>query len=60
MEHNCIICMSDDSYQIVGPFPSREALVSYGRRWQSENGDDPRWQSIHLAAPAAAPKHVTP
>lgn len=60
MDHNCIICMSDAGYTIVGPFTSENELVAYGRRWQEERGDDPRWQSIHLVDPAAAPKHVIP
>jgi hypothetical protein len=60
MQHNCIICISDDHYQIVGPFASRADLVAYGCKWQAENDDDPRWQSIYLADPNAPPIVVAP
>jgi hypothetical protein len=52
--------MSDDGYQVVGPFSSGAALVTWGQRWQAQNDDDPRWQSIYLSDPAAAPKHIVP
>lgn len=31
---------------IAGPFPTSEDAVSYGRNWQEENNDDPRWQEL--------------
>ncbi len=58
--HNCIICMQDDGYEIIGPFASRLDLIAYGERWQDEHNDDPRWQSVHLADPHAMPVVVTP
>lgn len=60
MEHNCIICMYDDRYEIVGPFASRDALVAYGEWWQAANGDRPTWQSIYLAEPRAEPTVIQP
>jgi hypothetical protein len=60
MKANCIICVYDDRYEIVGPFKSDAALNYWGGQWQRRNGGDPRWQSIYLADPAAMPKVVTP
>lgn len=57
---NFIICMRDDGYEIVGPFGSHDELIAYGERWQDEHGDDPRWQSLYLADPHAAPVVVGP
>jgi hypothetical protein len=58
--HNCIICMQDESYAIVGPFTSTKDLVTFGKLWQATHDDDPRWQSIYLADPAAKPTVFTP
>ena len=60
MEHNCIICMQDDAYEIRGPFDSREALVAAGEKWQAEHDDNPRWQSVYLADPHEAPRVIAP
>lgn len=59
MDHNCIICMYDDHYEIAGPFASRDELRAFGARWQKANDDRPTWQSIYLADPHAAPRVVT-
>ncbi len=59
-EHNCIICMYDDRYEIVGPFATNAAIVAYGEAWQAHNDDRPTWQSIFLANPRAEPRVVTP
>jgi len=60
MKHLCIIRIRDDGYSIIGPFASRDALVAWGIKDQAESGDDPRWQSVYLADPAAAPKVIAP
>lgn len=57
---NCIICMQDEDYIVVGPFASRDALRAWGERWQRDHDDDPRWQSIYLADPSARPIRVIP
>lgn len=59
-KHNCIICMYDDRYEIVGPFASEAALCLYGERWQAKNDDRPTWQSIYLADPRAEPTVIQP
>lgn len=58
MTENCIICMYDDRYEIVGPFDSVDEIVAYGERWQKENGDRPTWQALYLAEPDAMPTRV--
>lgn len=60
MKHNCIICIYDDRYEIVGPFASDKALFAYGHWWQAENGDRPTWQSIYLADPRAEHTVIQP
>ena len=60
MKANCIICIKDDSYQVVGPFDDHENMLAWGRRWQEKNGDDPRWQTVYLADPSAPPTHIVP
>lgn len=60
MDHNCIICMYDDRYEIVGPFASRDELSDWGVAWQARNDDRPTWQSIYLADPAAASIVIRP
>ena len=60
MQHNYIIRIRDSGYSIVGPFDSREALRAWGEADQAASGDDPRWQSVYLADPGAAPGVVAP
>lgn len=60
MEHNYIICIYDNDYEIMGPFSSRADLVAAGERWQAMNGDRPTWQSVYLADPHAAPRVMQP
>jgi hypothetical protein len=60
MEANCIICIYDDHYEVVGPFPDRASLVAFGEKWQEDNGDRPTWQSIYLANPYELPRIITP
>lgn len=60
MKHNCIICMYDDHYEIVGPFSSVVALCAYGEWWMAANGDRPTWQAIYLADPRAEPTVIQP
>lgn len=60
MEHNCIICIYDDRYEVAGPFVSLKALRVYGEWWQAKNGDRPTWQSIYLADPAVEPTVIRP
>ena len=59
-KHNCIICMYDDHYEIVGPFTSEDALSAYGKAWQARNGDRPTWQSIFLANPCFGATVIIP
>lgn len=60
MEANCVILMYDDHYEIAGPFKTRDDMITYGQRWQFENGDRPTWQSIFLADPGRAPRLIAP
>lgn len=55
-----IIRMNDNSYDIVGPFKDHEEAGVYGRADQIARNDDPRWQTIELENPSAAPSIVTP
>lgn len=54
-EPNCIIAIQNESYIVAGPFPDFSSLVEWGQKWQRENGDDPRWQSLYLDDPHAKP-----
>lgn len=51
--HHYVIRMRDDSYAVVGPFPSQSAAAEWGERDQARDGDDPRWQVLRLADPHA-------
>ena len=59
-EHNYIICMYDDHYEIVGPFVSQFSLSEWGDTWQEQNDDRPTWQSIYLDNPRALPVLISP
>jgi hypothetical protein len=37
--------------RLIGPFESEEALAKWGRHWQADNGDDPRWQEMAFEMP---------
>lgn len=60
MDHNYIICMYNDRYEIAGPFATTNEFCNWGDRWQVRNGDRPTWQSIHLDDPNAPPVVITP
>lgn len=60
MEHNCIICMYDDHYEIVGPFESVKKLAAWGEQWQEREGDRPTWQSVYLTDPSREPAVIHP
>jgi hypothetical protein len=59
-EPNCVICIYDDGYEVAGPFASYDAACEYGRKWQEENGDDPRWNTVYLEDPDAPVNRVRP
>jgi len=56
-----IMRMSDTGYDIVGPFESHDAAGAWGSHDQEyhRNGD-PRWQTIELVDPHAAPSVINP
>ena len=55
-----IIIMRDQGYLLVGPFATNDERVAWGRRHAFGPGDDPRWQTIDLADPTAAPLVFAP
>ncbi len=59
-QHNYIICMYDDHYEIAGPFSTLAELVEWGGLWQRDNDDRPTWQSIYLDNPLAVPVLIRP
>lgn len=34
--------------ELTGPFPSQGNAAAWGRKWQADNADDPRWQCVTL------------
>lgn len=38
-----------DALLLAGPFSCMDDAHDWGRGWQAEHGDDPRWHTIHLA-----------
>ena len=60
IEPNCIICVNDAGYLIIGPFDDPDELSLAGARWQEANGDDPRWQALRLGNPWALPHVLSP
>ncbi|MCG4256892.1 hypothetical protein [Acetobacter senegalensis] len=55
-----IIRISDNSYDLVGPFDNHESAGEWGRMDQERRNDDPRWQTVDLENPEAAPSVVEP
>lgn len=47
-EHNCIICVYDDKYEVIGPFESIADLRTWREKWQAQH-DRPTCQSVYLA-----------
>ena len=59
MPHDYIIVMRDTHYCIVGPFDSVWAIHEWAGTYARE-AHDPRWQTITLADPHAAPRVLAP
>lgn len=60
LQHNFIICIYDDHYEVVGPFTTIEALQHWGTMWQQNNDDRPTWQSLYLDDTSLEPQFVEP
>src|SRR3954451_24914396 len=59
-DYNCIVCVSDESYVILGPFASHDDMKAAGLAWEEENGDELRWCPVRLSDPYAAPRVISP
>lgn len=42
--------------RLIGPFANDDELGAWGRAWQANYGDDPRWQQIELPADLFEPR----
>lgn len=41
-----LLFQSVEKMRLIGPFDDRETLSAWGRHWQNENNDDPRWHEL--------------
>lgn len=57
--NHCVMIVRDDRYWIVGPFTSQQQAGKWGSGVYGLD-DDPRWQTIQLADPSAAPLVMRP
>lgn len=48
-----ILVARDTRFWLVGPFISQESAGKWGSQRRNNPSDDPRWQTIELADPAA-------
>lgn len=57
-----ILVVRDEQFWLIGPFSDTDAAGTWGRQhWDQSNGvDDPRWQTLTLAAPDMAPVVFSP